>query len=110
MKWKIKFDVYKQKLPPYYNSFMNTCLKFAESRLKERANIQQILLPETDIVYREKRQIHELVKSIRKYQADIEYGDENRFIQSKVDHDKFQTIGSFEDRSSQVKLLCCQNI
>lgn len=31
MKWKHSFDAYKQNLPPYYNDYINSCLKFVDS-------------------------------------------------------------------------------
>ena len=34
LKWKHKFDTYKEILPAYYNDYMNTCLRFVDSKLK----------------------------------------------------------------------------
>jgi|TARA_B110001450_G_C17296903_1_gene349803 hypothetical protein len=48
------------------------------------------MLPETQTVYREQRALNELVRAIRNYQAEIEYSDENRFLKSKAEHDRWQ--------------------
>ena len=39
-----------------------------------------------------------MVKQVRKHQAVLEQRDENHFIQSKGDHDKYCLIKSFKER------------
>ena len=112
-KWKHSFDTYKDQLPAYYNDYLNTCLKFVDSKLRGKLKIPQsqintLLLPDTESVYRqEARLLNELVKQIRKNEATIEFNDEQMFNLSKQEHEAYAFIKSYKQRRS-APLQCCQ--
>ena len=115
MKWKLRFDAFKERLPVYYNDYLNSCLKFVDSRLRSSAKksvelpsqIQSLMLTPCEQIYRnENRELHEIFKQVRKHQADLEYRDENHFHQSKADHERYSAMRTFRDKAD-VPLLCC---
>lgn len=55
----------------------------------QHSSVQSLLLPETSIVYRDQRTLSDIGRSIRNYQGEIEYNDENKFLKSKAEHERY---------------------
>ena len=109
------FALYCETLPTFYNDYLNQCLTFCDQTLRERhgsvkPTIKEILLSSTENVYRsEYKNLDQIVKSVRKHQANLEHHHESQFQGCKFQHDRFSTLRTHLERKS-FKLTCCQNI
>lgn len=69
MRWKHRFDKYKESLPAYYNSYMNTCLKYIFGALssdqgKQAFELSELMFPEHDKYFRDYKARDSLNKNL----------------------------------------------
>ena len=65
-KWKLAFDGYRDRLPQYYNDYMNSYLKFLQMD-------QALLLPNYErLLFDQNRMLGSLVKDVRQKQGQID--------------------------------------
>ena len=76
-KWKLAFDGYRDKLPQYYNDYINSYLKFLQMD-------QALLLPSYErLLFDQNRLLGGLVKELRQKQGQIDAKHENVFKDMK---------------------------
>ena len=79
-KWKLSFDSYRDKLPPYYNDYLNSFLKFLQMD-------QALLLPSSErVLFDQNRLLASLVKESWQQQHLIDTKHESVFKEMKEIH------------------------
>eukprot|EP00347_Sterkiella_histriomuscorum_P015237 403357791 len=91
-KWKLAYQKYIEKLPTYYNEYINSYLKYLQAG--------DLLLPQTDKIYFSNNQIlSQAYRELKTIQSQQESSHEQTFMKCKDQHNQIRASYS-----------CCQNL